>query len=131
MAGNPFDIASNINKKLGHLSVDKDSFSSFVLNKIYSNTPDSIYWANEANRFTIDDNQMLYDFYYSGLKKSNRYGKWHKQATDKEEEAILEIMECYQYSREKALEVLPILIANIDEIKEANFKGGAKQKRRK
>lgn len=106
----PFDYANTINKKTEHLTVDKN-FQTFIINKLYSNTQDSVFYANEANMFTSNmTEQMVYDFYWHGLPKATRYGKWFKAEKDDNPEVIEYVMNYFNYSRKKAI----LAIENFD-----------------
>lgn len=129
---NPFDFVKEINNKNGRtLFNDDDDFNSFIINKVFSNTPDSVLYANEANKFSIADKQMEYDFYYYGLPKSySRYGKWNKKSKHSDDETIAMIQKVYSYSREKAESVVEILAPHIDVLKELTYEGGVVGKRK-
>lgn len=121
----PFDIAKNINSAGERLDVNETGYEPWVTNIIYSNTPDSVFFANMMNRYWSLPKQMQYDFYRFGLDRNpRRYGKWEKRA--KTEDDILQICEALNYSRAKALEVYPILKDRMDEIRSWNDKGGKK-----
>ncbi len=125
---NIFDVAKNINKKDGRINLSEHNevdVNVFMLNKIFSKTQDTIFLANEVNRFSMSDNkQMVYDFYYYAVPKSNyRYGSWDK--ADKSEEHLIEmIMEIYGYSYAKAKEVVPILKPHAKTLEKWTSKGG-------
>lgn len=120
----PFDIAKNINSHGKRLDTDEVGYEPFVLVKIMSNTPDSVFFANEMNQNWHLSKQMQYDFFRFGLPKNmRRFGKWEKRS--KEGEADLElIMSAFGYSRAKALEIMPVVKDRLDEIREATNKGG-------
>lgn len=123
---NPFEITKNINKKSGHITFG-DSVKKmpiFMVNKVYSNTVDSVLYANEVNKFSIDDNQMAYDFYYYALPLKNRFGKFYKKPKEKNDQFIEAIMSVYNYSLNKALDVYDILYPHKDDIMKLVFKGG-------
>lgn len=124
---NPFDIAKNINKKEERLQDAKaEGYNAFMLNRIFSNTKDTALFANEMNMAWGLPAQLQYDFYYYGLTKKNRFGKWNKNTLEKEE-AILLIKEYFNYSTLKAREVLPVLTSDdLAQIKSELKKGGLK-----
>lgn len=100
----PFDISKSINGKTGKIEVDK-SLSKFVLNKIYSNSKDTVMFANEANMFTGNiTEQMLYDFYYHGVTKRSRFDKWFKQPKDENPELIEYVQKYFSCSKQQAME---------------------------
>lgn len=128
---NPFDISKNINSKTGRI-VFGDSANKapmFVVNKVFSNTIDSLMYANEVNKFSIDDNQMAYDFYYYSLPKKKRFGKYNKKlkAEDVHDvEFVNAVMELYHYSKDKALQCIDNLTNHREDIIKLVYKGGIK-----
>ena len=107
MSVSPWDIAKVINTKTGPIEVDKDNYNIFLINKIFSNTQDSVFFANEANAFTKNiPEQIYFDFYYYGLSKASRYGKWHKQPKEDDPEVIEYVQNYFNYSKSKAIEAI-------------------------
>lgn len=120
----PFEIASALNLKTGRMDVDEVGYNAFVMNRIMSNTKDTIFFANEMNKFSDATKQQQFDFYYYGLDKRKRYGKWNKKDEDTENiDLIKQYLSC---SHKKALEVYDILIPHIEEIKQSLDTGGIK-----
>lgn len=124
-----WDIVKSINTRgtrYDDLDIEK-YYDSWNINRCFSNTPDSVLFANEMNMSTSLGKKAQYDFYYYGLEfNPKRYGPWNKAA--KRDEYIKLIMERYQYSYQKAREVLPLLIDKMDVIKEYLEKGGSNGK---
>jgi len=118
----PFDIASNINNKTDPLDVNEVGYDAFVINRVFSNTHDSILFANEMNAAWGLPKEMQYAFYYHGLPKKSRYGKWHKNQDDKAE--LAPIQEYFGYSRNKAKQVQSLLRPHLDSIRAELDKGG-------
>lgn len=104
----PFDYAKIINFKK-ELPSDLVGYDNFVMNRIYSNTLDSIFYANEIN-FECDK-EYNFDYYYHGLSKGSRYGKWHKKAKEKKRDldVLNKIMDVYNCSLSKAKEIYQVL----------------------
>ena len=127
-----FDITNNINLKTGLLSLEeiKESYSAFIINKAFSQTKDTIFYANEMNCNANIPIDMQYDFYYHLIPKKKRFGKWNKKDSD-DEELINIIQEVYDYSYIKATEVLPILKQYEKELRKALDKGGVQKQKRK
>lgn len=122
----PFDVVKNINGHGTRLDVDDVAYDGFVINRVFSNTPDTVMFANELNQQWRLPKQMQYDFYRYGLvKHPRRYGKWEKRDSD-DDGALEMIKEVFGYSRQKALEVLPILESHMDELESHLKKGGRK-----
>lgn len=118
----PFDLAAALSeKKEGRLDVEVCGYNAYMVNRIMSNTKDTVLFANEMNQAHLPD-QMQADFYFYGLDKRRRFGKWNK----KEEHDRLEMIQEYTgYSRAKSLEVLDILFPHIDDIAKHLEKGGS------
>ena len=127
-----FDITNIINMKTGELSFDeiKQAYTPFVINKAFSQTKDTIFYADEMNRNSTLPVDMQYDFYYHLIPKKKRYGKWNKKDADIEE-FINIIQEVYDYSYTKAQEVLPILKPYEAELRKCLDKGGIQKTKRK
>lgn len=121
----PFDITKTINMKSGRLITD-NSYTPFVINKIFSNTRDSIMYANYANQFTSNtDTQLAYDFYYHGLPKASRFGKWNKPPKEDDEDVIEYVQDYFKYNRQKAIDVIACFSEDVikeikDDIKHMN-----------
>ncbi len=125
MALSPFDYANIINTKLPKPD-NLEGYDNFMLNRNFSNLPDTIFYANEIN---IDcDKELNFDFYYYSLSKKKRFGKWHKR--QKENNKVLgvlnSIIEYYNCSKEKAQEIYDILESNnlLNEFAERSDVGG-------
>lgn len=128
---NPFDVAKNINSKTGRVEFgDKASkVPLFVVNKVFSNTIDSLMYANEVNKFSMSDSQLAYDFYYYALPKKKRFGKYNKKPKGVHDTELLEaIMEVYKYSVDKALQCIDILADHREDIIKLVYKGGMEKK---
>lgn len=122
----PFEIASHLNEKKGVLDVEEVGYDSYVINRVLSNTADSVLFANEMNMRWSVPKQQQYDFYYYGLPKKKRYGKWHKNQDDKQSLEL--IQEYFGYSRRKAKDVLTLLRPHLDDIAQELEKGGRRGK---
>lgn len=111
MSISPFDYAKIINLKLINEVPDGlSAYDPFMMNRIYSNIPDTVFYANLIN---VDcDPQYNFDFYYHALPKGKRYGKWYKKqkSAAKTETHINNITEHYNCSKTKAQEIYDILV---------------------
>lgn len=124
----PFDIASVINEKKGSLDAEEVGYVPYMVNRIFSNTFDSVIFANEMNRYSNLSRQQQFDFYYHGLGKKKRFGKWHKNQDDTEELEL--IQEAFGYSKKKAKGVLNLLRPHLSDIRKELDKGGRHGKER-
>ena len=103
---NPFEIIKSIsNTKKDILENEKD-YNAFMINRGLSYFPDTVIYANEMNKFHHLDSRLQYQFLINTIRKRNRFSKWNKSI---ESENINAIKKYYNYSNEKARDVLPLL----------------------
>ena len=129
----PFDVAKNINEKLGELTSDdiKENYNPFIVNKIFSMTQDTVFFANELNRCYNLDKDMQYRFYYLVLNKKKRYAKWNKKEKAYDESELNLIKQKYNYSTKRATEAIELLTRQqINSIKAEFEKGGKNRVKR-
>lgn len=119
-----FDLLNSINSKSGEFSrrrIDLD-YVPFIINKGLSQHYDTILLANEMNMHADSPAYYQYLFYFYGVDKKKRYGKWAKKS---DIENIDIVKEYFGYGDVKAMEALKLLSdSDIEEIKERLFKGG-------
>jgi hypothetical protein len=83
---------------------------------------DTLFVANEMNRFHFLDKGIQYKYYLKVIKKKRRYEPWLKSIED---DNISAIKEYYNYSDKKAKAVLDLLsVDHLTEIKKSLYKGG-------
>ena len=82
------------------------SYPPFIVNKCLSAHIDSILFANEMNKNSHLSKDMQYKFYLNSLVKKRRYAPWLKKS---KVEYLDYVKKYYNYSNEKAFEVLKIL----------------------
>ena len=108
---NFFDFLNSINDNKKDLiredPLTEKEYVPFMINRGLSYFPDTILYANEMNKFASIPKQWQFDFYRIGVPKRKRFSKWHKQ--DKIEEDVKNLMQEYNYSHQKALQVISIL----------------------
>ena len=105
---NPFDYVKNINTKKGY-DYDLSGYVPFLTNRAFAGFIDTIMFAEQMNQAHALGPQLQYDFYYYGIRKGSRFTKIPKPP----EPAGLEIvMQYFNYSRQKALEVMHLLDKN-------------------
>lgn len=126
MSLSPFEYANIINLKLLDENTDLSSYDPFMSNRIYSNIPETVFYANLIN--VECDKEYNFDFYYYALSKKKRFGKWHKKqkVTAKTDNYINNIIEHYNCSKVKAQEIYDILVSCnlLNEFSSAVEKGG-------
>lgn len=125
----PFDFINSINETKENLIVDEWSekqYQPFVVNKGLSFTADTVILANEVNSRPHIDKTLQYSFLINIVRPRKRFAKWIKPSKIEELEIVKEY---YNYSTEKARQVLNILTADqINTLKEKLKKGGVNDK---
>ena len=102
----PFELINSIsNTKKDILENEKD-YNAFMVNRGLSYFPDTVIYANEMNKFHHLDSRLQYQFLINTIRKRNRFSKWNKSIESKNINAIKKY---YNYSNEKARDVLPLL----------------------
>lgn len=131
----PFDIAKNINEKQGLLENDEiaSSYNGWMINKVMSMTSDTVLFANEMNMNYHLDKDMQYVFFYQGLNKKKRYGKWQKKdkLNGKDSEVSEYLKTKYCYSEKRASEILDLLSKKDIELLRQEFSTGGLSSNRK
>ena len=78
----------------------------FVINKCLSYFPDSILYANQCNQMSHLSSKMQFDYLRLSLRKRKRFSKWLKREDD---DKLSLIKKHYNYSNQRAREVLSLL----------------------
>lgn len=106
---------------------DEKTYVPFIVNKALSFHLDCIMRANEMNMHHEIDKKLQYQYLINTIRGYKRpYQKWYKR---EKEEAIELLMECYNYSSEKAKVALSVLSADqLKQIKITMDKGGKNTK---
>lgn len=106
---NPFEYVNSItyNKKDVMLDdYDENKYPAFLINRALSLYPDTIFHANEMNRFSNLDNRLQYDYLLHSIRKKKRYSKWPKKLDNND---INLVSEYYQVNNNLASKFLEIL----------------------
>ena len=126
---NPFDYINAINDTKQNIINESDNpelaeklYPPYLVNRGLSFFVDTVYLANEMNRYHQLDSKMQFDFLINIVRKKKRYSKWFKPQPDEDVEAV---MEFYGYSLDKARQVVGLLTQDqITQIKKSHYKGG-------
>ena len=106
----PFDFLKSINDtKVNLICEDAENakyYNSYVINRSLSYFPDTIYFANEMNKFHHIDPELQYSFLINIVRKRKRVSKWDKQ---QQINNISIIKSYFGYSEEKCRQVVDIL----------------------
>ncbi len=124
---NPFQFVNEITFGKKDVMVDPDmekKYVPFMVNRSLSYFPDTVYMANEMNRYHHLDSKLQFQFLLNIVRKRKRFSKWVKPETDNSVDVIKEY---YGYSNEKAIQILPLLSTDqLNIIKNKVNKGGRK-----
>jgi len=102
----PFELIKSISLTKKDILENEKDYNAFMVNRGLSYFPDTVLYANEMNKFHHLDNRLQYSFLINIIRKRNRFSKWNKSI---ESENINAIKRYYNYSNEKARDVLPLL----------------------
>ena len=106
----PFDFIKSINDtKVNIVSEDDENakyYNAFVINRSLSYFPDTIYFANEMNKYYQLDVDMQYNFLLNIVRKRKRFSKWDKASTINN---VNIIKSYFGYSDEKSRQVADLL----------------------
>jgi hypothetical protein len=125
----PFEFVNDISDKKKNLietEADEKEYVPFIVNRAFSNFPDTIFYANEANRLGQLDKKLQHDYLFHSVPKKKRWSKWNKKKTD---ENIALISEYYKYSVEKARAVSHLFTDDQLEIIRKTLEQGGVQKK--
>lgn len=124
----PWDIADNVFMKKERIDPVADGYDIWMMNKICSNNIDTIYFAEIVNMYPNISKIMSYDFYYYGLDKGRRYGKWRKNLKDEDIEIVCK---AFKVNKLKAVEYLKVIgESGLKKVKDSQFIGGLKSKKK-
>lgn len=104
-----FDFVNAINTTKKDIMIDdldEKAYNAFITNRSLSYFPDTVFFANEMNRYHHLDNKLQFSFLINSVRKRKRFSKFIKPS---EVQDIEVIKEYYGYSNEKAKQVLTLL----------------------
>ena len=95
---NPFDFGNDLSQHKKDLirsgSAQISDYNSFMVNRIFSQFPDTIYYANALNRYPEMEDIQNHDFYLFGVPSRKRFAKWAKKQKTEEIESIARWFDC-------------------------------------
>tara|TARA_R110000822_G_scaffold244138_4_gene372879 strand:- start:1277 stop:1648 length:372 start_codon:yes stop_codon:yes gene_type:complete len=102
--------------------LQEKEYVPFVVNRCLSYFPDTILYANKVNRYNQLGKKMQFDYLRLSIRPRKRFSKWIKS---QEEKDLQLIKDHYNYSNERASEVLRVLTSNqIEDIRSLYQYGG-------
>lgn len=124
---NPFEYMNSINYTKKDIMVDdiaEKSYNAFMINRSLSYFQDTVFFANEMNRYHHLDSKLQFQFLINIIRKRKRFSKWNKPELDSDMDVVKEY---YGYSNEKARQALTLLTpSQIEELRKKVSKGGRK-----
>lgn len=117
--------AINVTKKdlMKEDPLSEKDYVAFMINRGLSYFPDTIMHANEMNKYASIPKRWQFDFYLNSVKAKKRFAKWAKK--DESSDDVKLIMMAYNYSAEKASNVLGILTKEqLDALRSSYSHGG-------
>lgn len=107
---------------LGNEEECSQTYTPFVINRHFSFGKNTLPFAAALNAFPGLDKKLQYDFYFHSLPKKKQFNKWVK---GKKPEDLEDVMEYYNCSYSKAIEVINTLTSEqMATLKSRLFKGG-------
>lgn len=117
----------NLMNDFENLEENEKGYIPYIINRLMSNFPDSIFQANLMNQWNQLPKKLQYDYFLHALKPRKRFSKFLKP--DKIEYLDI-VKEYFDLNDRKAKEVLRILTEEqLQSIQKKMFKGGIKERR--
>jgi hypothetical protein len=125
---NPFEYLNSINYSKENIMVDdiaEKAYNPFMTNRSLSYFQDTVFFANEMNRYHHLDKKLQFSFLINIIRKRKRFSKWIKPELDSDVDVVKEY---YGYSNEKARQALTLLSpSQIEELRKKVSKGGTRK----
>jgi len=119
----PFDFVNSVSHNKQDLfkeDISESDYIPFVVNKSLSYFVDTILYANEMNKVSVD-NKLQYHYLLNTIRPAKRFAKWVKRENI---EDVAAVKQFYGYSTEKATQALTILSSdNLHYIKQKLQRG--------
>lgn len=82
---------------------NKDEYPAFIINRIFSNFPDTIYHSYNLNKFPYLDKELQYKYMYYSIASKSRFCPIIKEKTESDEKFSRALAEEYGISEKSAL----------------------------
>lgn len=129
----PFDFVNAINSSSKKDLIAEDpelekTYVPFMVNRALSYFPDTIFFANEINQFSMIDYKLQNSYLLNIVRPAKRFAKWVKKQDNND---INVVMEYFGYNYENAIQALSVLsIDQLTIIKNKLAKGGTYERDR-
>lgn len=103
----PWEVIKDLSQKKERLinEDNADEYNPFLTNLAFSRYMDTVFYANEMNRYPNIPNLAQHDYYFNLVKKRKRYTPWAKRDLERKQA----VAEYFNYSIAKAIEIMPLL----------------------
>ena len=92
------------------------NYNQYMINTAFSNTMDTVLWANDVNLY-YDLPDLAHLLYYRGcIKPKKRFGKWYKSIKDETVSHLAELLNCTCHEVRSNYHMIPKEI--IDELEQ-------------
>ena len=125
---NPFEIVKAVTHTKENLMVDvhaEKGYAPYMVNRALSFFADTVFQANEMNRYYHLDNKLQFDYLLNNIRPRKRWSQWLKP---EKIDNIDIVKEYYGFSNEKAKNALEILsVDQLEQIKQKLDIGGVEK----
>lgn len=124
----PFDIVKSLVSSKEYLydqaSVMDKEYQPFMVNRILSNSPQTVLFADVINQYSGLGKKLQYDFYFYGIGRQRSNSKWiKKEEKDISAEYLAYISEQMNVGLTRAIEIYNILGSDVIKVEMA-LRGG-------
>ncbi|MCX8008403.1 MAG: DNA polymerase clamp loader subunit A [Patescibacteria group bacterium] len=117
------EILKSINRKINDHNFindhNEDAYPSFVVNRIYSNFPDTIFHAQNMNRYPRLNKKYQYKYLYYTITAKQRFSPIIKEKVV-DDEVLNDLGQKYKISRKSLLKNYSVLLNIIEKNKKEN-----------
>ena len=125
---NPFEIVKAVTHTKENLMVDvhaEKGYAPYMVNRALSFFADTVFQANEMNRYYHLDNKLQFDYLLNNIRTRKRWSQWLKPEKN---DNINIVKEYYEFSNEKAKNAMEILsVDQLEYIKQKLDIGGVEK----
>ena len=100
----PFSFSNNVATKQYPNTLD--GYSPWLFNVMYSQRTETVFHANEMNKYSSLPEKAQFDFYYYSLPKKNFFAKWAKADAVEHTDAVCSYYGCSEKEAHQYLKVL-------------------------
>lgn len=126
---NPFNYINDVSydkrdiiRQAADPEYEARGYNPWITNKTLSYFQDTIFYANEMNKYAFLPNIMQFDYFFNSINKRKRFAKQSKKQVSDDAQAVATY---FKYSLRRAEETLKFLTpSQIEEIKQKTQIGG-------